>query len=183
MFTYIAQRNVNSMITGTFAAIGLIAAVMVFALSSLRLGLLSILPNALPIISGFGLWALLVGEVGFSVAAIASLSLGIVIDDTVHFMTKYVRGVRVHGLSGEDAVVSAFRQVGGAITASTLILMAGFGILAFSAFKINAELGMLTTMTIGLALVFDALFLPGLLIAVSGKQNGRTKDRPGENKD
>ena len=68
--------------------------IMILSLRSLPLGLLSLIPNGLPIITTFGAWAVLVGTVGFSVAAVASVSLGIVVDDTVHFLSKYARGKR-----------------------------------------------------------------------------------------
>ncbi|NIW25598.1 MAG: hypothetical protein GWN29_14080, partial [Gammaproteobacteria bacterium] len=74
--TYIAQRNVENMISGTVIAITLISIVLMLALRSFGLGLLSLVPNGLPIVGAFGAWALLVGEVGFSVATIASISLG-----------------------------------------------------------------------------------------------------------
>jgi predicted RND superfamily exporter protein len=167
MFTFIAQRNIESMVTGTTIAIIAIAFIMMIALRSIPMGLLSMIPNGLPILSAFGVWALLVGKVGFSVAAVASLSLGIVIDDTVHFLTKYMRARREKSLGGADAIRYAFESVGAAIIFNTIILAAGFSVLAFSAFQINAELGMLTTITISLALILDFLLLPGLLLLFS----------------
>jgi predicted RND superfamily exporter protein len=68
MFTYISERNMQNMIAGTVLAIAAIALIMMVALRSVRLGALSLVPNALPILTTFGAWAILVGEVGFSVA-------------------------------------------------------------------------------------------------------------------
>ncbi len=172
MFTFIAQRNVESMILGTSIAIVAIAFIMMVALRSIPMGLLSMAPNGLPILAAFGAWAALVGTVGFSVAAVASLALGIVIDDTVHFLTKYMRARREKSLSAPDAIRYAFETVGAALIFNTVILMAGFFVLTFSAFQINAELGLLTTLTIGLALTIDFLLLPGLLLLFA-----RNKDR------
>ena len=167
MFTFIAKRNIESMIQGTALAIVAIAFIMMVALRSVGMGLLSLVPNGLPILSAFGVWALLIGQVGFSVAAITSISLGIVIDDTVHLLTKYMRARRIRELSAEDAVRYAFENVGPAILFNTLILGAGFTVMTFSAFKINMELGQLTTMSIVLALVLDFLLLPALLLVFS----------------
>ena len=180
MFTFIAQRNVESMVTGTSIAIVAIAFIMMAALRSIPMGLLSMAPNGLPILAAFGAWALLVGTVGFSVAAVASLALGIVIDDTVHFLTKYVRARREKGLSAPNAIRYAFETVGAAIVFNTLILMAGFSVLAFSAFQINAELGLLTTMTIGLALILDFLLLPGLLLLFAKDKAPQQSHNEGE---
>jgi len=181
MFTFIAQRNVESMILGTSIAIVAIAFIMILALRSVPMGLLSMAPNGLPILAAFGAWALLVGTVGFSVAAVASLALGIVIDDTVHFLTKYVRARREKMLSAKDAIRYAFETVGAAIIFNTVILMAGFSVLTYSAFQINSELGLITTLTIGLALLIDFLLLPGLLLLFARDKAAQHSNPEGEN--
>lgn len=169
MFTYVAERNVNSMITGNVIAILAIAVVMMIALRSARLGLLSIVPNGLPIVAAFGAWAFMVGTVGFSVAAVASVSLGIVVDDTVHFLSKFVRGIREKGYDTAGAIKYAFEMVGMALVVNTVVLVIGFSYLATSHFKINADLGLLTALAIMLALLFDFLFLPALMLLGADK--------------
>ncbi|MGE4174213.1 MAG: MMPL family transporter, partial [Methylocystis sp.] len=143
-------------------------AIMFVALRNVSLGVMSVVGNVTPIVSAFGVWALLVGEVGFSVAAVASVAIGIVVDDTVHFFTKFQRGRREKGLSSAESVRYAFETVGFAILLNTVILAIGFSILVFSSFKINAELGLLTAVTIVLALLFDFFLLPALLILTGG---------------
>ena len=164
MFTYISERNLQSMIAGTVIAVLAIALIMVMALRSLRLGLLSLVPNGLPILVTFGTWAMLVGDVGFSIATVASISLGIVVDDTVHLLSKYVRARDEQGLSVEDAIRYAFRHVGAAIVVNTVILTAGFLVMTASAFKMNVDLGLMTILSIVGALLLDFLFLPALLL-------------------
>ncbi|MFZ9037310.1 MAG: efflux RND transporter permease subunit, partial [Gammaproteobacteria bacterium] len=164
MFTYISERNMDNMVTGTILAIATIALIMMFALQSLRLGALSLVPNGLPILTTFGAWALLVGTVGFSVATVASISLGIIVDDTVHFLSKYVRARRERGLSIEDSIRDAFHNVGTAIVVNTIILAAGFFVMTTSAFKMNVDLGLMTILAIVFALILDFLLLPALLL-------------------
>ncbi len=164
MFAYIAERNVRNMITGTLIAIFAIALIMMFALQSVRLGALSLIPNGLPILTTFGAWAILVGTVGFSVATVASISLGIVVDDTVHFLSKYVRARNERGLTTEDSIRYAFRNVGVAIIVNTIILVTGFLVLTTSSFKLNVDMGLMTVITIVFALILDFLFLPALLL-------------------
>jgi hypothetical protein len=94
-----------------------------------------------------------------------------VVDDTVHFLSKYVRAQREQGLSPEDAVRYAFSTVGTALWVTSLVLVIGFGILAMSAFELNAGMGLLTAITIALALVADFLFLPPLLMKFGGLAN------------
>lgn len=177
MFSFIAERNILSMIEGNALAIALIAVVMILTLQSVSMGLLSMLPNALPVLVTFGIWALLVGVVGLAAATITATSLGIVVDDTVHFLTKYMRGRREKDLDAGDAVRYAFATVGKAISVNTLILAAGFFVLAFSSFKINQEMGLLTGLAVVVALLFDFLLLPALLVTCSGKKKAqRQKD-------
>jgi predicted RND superfamily exporter protein len=164
MFTYISERNMRNMVGGTVLAIIAIAVIMMFALQSMRLGLLSLVPNSLPILTTFGAWALLVGNVGFSVATVASISLGIIVDDTVHFLSKYVRARGERSLSVEDSIRYAFHNVGTAIVVNTIILTAGFLVMTTSAFKMNVDLGLMTVLAIVFALVLDFLFLPALLL-------------------
>ena len=164
MFTYISERNMQNMVLGTIFAVAAIAVIMMFALRSVGLGVLSLVPNGLPILTTFGAWALLVGEVGFSVATVASISLGIIVDDTVHLLSKYVRARDERGLSIEDSIRYAFHNVGTAIVVNTIILTAGFLVMTTSAFKMNVDLGLMTVLAIVFALILDFLFLPALLL-------------------
>ena len=169
MFSYIAKRNIESMLKGNVIAVTLIALVLVLILRSFRLGLLSIIPNATPVLVTLGIWALAVGQVGLPVAIVTVTSLGIVVDDTVHLLTKYLRGRREKNLSAEDAIRYALKTVGKAITMNTVILAIGFSVLALSSFKINQETGMLTALVVVVALVLDFLMLPAILCVLDKK--------------
>ena len=164
MFAHIGHRNIRSMLEGTTVALVLISAILVFALRSLRIGLLSLVPNLVPIAMAFGLWGMLVGQVGLALSVVSGMTLGIVVDDTVHFLSKYLRARREKGLSSHDAVRYAFHTVGTALWVTSLVLVLGFGILAFSKFELNSGMGLLTSITIGLALLADFFFLPPLLM-------------------
>lgn len=167
MFSFIAKRNIESMLRGNAIAVALIAIIMILALRSLSLGTLSLIPNAIPILMTFGVWAALVGVVGLAAATVSATSLGIIVDNTVHLLTKYQRGLREQGLSVPDAIRYAFRTVGNAVAINALILAFGFGVLALSTFKINAEMGILTAMAVVIALIVDFLLLPALLMLAS----------------
>jgi predicted RND superfamily exporter protein len=173
MFGHITQRNVRSMIWGTLLAFTLISAILIVALRSLKLGLLSVIPNVIPAAMAFGAWGLLIGEVGFAVSVVAALTMGIVVDDTVHFLTKYLRARREKGLAAPDAVRYAFSSVGRALWITSIVLIAGFVILAQSTFKQNSDLGLLSAVTIAFALIADFFLLPGLLIAVDRRRKVR----------
>jgi len=83
MFAHIGKRNIISMLMGTTLALIGISIILIFALRSLRIGLISMIPNLVPAAMGFGLWGLLVGEIGLGLSIVAGMTLGIVVDDSV----------------------------------------------------------------------------------------------------
>jgi predicted RND superfamily exporter protein len=170
MFAHIGERNIKAMLKGTTVALVMISFILIFALRSLRIGGLSLLPNLVPIGMSFGLWGLLVGEVGLALSVVSGMTLGIVVDDTVHFLSKFLRARREKGMNAEDAVRYAFSTVGTALWVTSLVLMIGFGILALSHFQLNAGMGLLTAITLGFALLADFLLLPPLLMLFGGKK-------------
>ncbi|WP_299395010.1 RND family transporter [Pelagibius sp.] len=166
MFAYISERNIQSMLLGTGLALVLISFSLIVFLRSLKVGLLSIVPNVIPAVMAFGFWGLLVGEIGLASSVVAATSLGIIVDDSVHFLSKYLRARRERGASPEDAVRYAFATVGRALSVTSAVLVAGFAVLALSAFQLNQSLGLLTALAIFAALVADFLLLPPLLLAI-----------------
>ncbi len=164
MFSHIGMRNIVSMLGGTAIALVAISLLLIFALKSLRYGLLTLIPNIAPAAMAFGLWGLVDGEIGLGLSVVAAMTLGIVVDDTIHFMSKYLRARREQGLDAIAAVRYAFSTVGIALWTTTIALAAGFLVISTSAFVINAEMGLLVAAVIVLALVVDFLLLPPLLI-------------------
>jgi predicted RND superfamily exporter protein len=169
MFAHIGQRNIVSMINGSLLGIVLISGSMILTFRSLKIGIISLIPNLVPAGMAFGLWGLFVGEVGLALSVVFSMSLGIVVDDTIHFLSHYLHAKRHDGLGTEAAIRQAFSHVGEAILSSTFILLAGFIVLTFSSFKLNSGMGMLTALTFGLALLADFLLLAPLLMQIDGK--------------
>ena len=168
IFAYLGRRNIISMLVGTTIALVGISFALIFALRSWRLGLTSLVPNLVPGALGFGVWGLAVGEVGVSLSVVTTMTLGIVVDDTVHFLSKYRRARREFGCTPPDAVRVAFRTVGRALLTTSLVLVVGFIVVSLSSFELNAGMGKLTAMVIVLALMADFFLLPPLLMKVQG---------------
>jgi hypothetical protein len=168
MFANITGKQINSMIKGTLIALVLISFMMIFALRNLKIGLISLIPNLMPAIIGFGLWGIMIGRVDAGLSIVMGMTLGIVVDDTVHFLSKYLRARRERNLSPDDAIRYAFHTVGKALIVTTFIISAGFFILSFSSFAMNSNMAKLTTIVIGIALLADFLFLPTLLMKMEG---------------
>jgi len=182
MFGHIGKQNIVSMLTGTTVALVLISFILIIALRSFKIGFISLLPNLVPAAMGFGLWGLAVGEVGLSLAVVASMTLGIVVDDTVHFLSKYLRARREQNINAEDAVRYAFTNVGMALITTSVVLAVGFIVLAMSSFKLNSGMGTLTAIVIVFALAADFLFLPPLLMKFD-KRTEKEKDNENEKDD
>lgn len=170
MFSHIGKRNVVSMVSGVTYALIVICIIMILVLKSVKLGLISLIPNLIPIGAAFGLWGMFNGNVGISVGTATGMILGIVVDDTVHFLSKYRRAIREKGYSSEQAVQYAFKTVGTALWVTTFVLVSGFLVLALSDFNMNAYMGIFTACTISLALIFDFIALPALLLKTGGKK-------------
>jgi predicted RND superfamily exporter protein len=169
MFSHIGQRNIKTMLVGTVIALVLISVILMLALRSLKLGALSLIPNLIPAAAGFGVWGILVGQVGLSLSVVTGMTFGIVIDYTVHFMSKYLRARREDELSPENAIRYAFKNVGQALVITTIILVIGFGVLGTSVFAFNATMGQVTAIIISIALAAVLFLLPPLLLKIEGK--------------
>ncbi|NOR42595.1 MAG: MMPL family transporter [Gammaproteobacteria bacterium] len=167
MFAHLGKRNINSMLIGTSIALVFISAVLIFFLGSVKYGFISLIPNLTPALAAFGIWGATVGQVGIGLSIVTGMTLGIVVDDTVHFLSKYLRARREKGLNAEDAVRYAFNSVGIALLVTSLVLVAGFMILAQSHFYLNSSMGLLTGVVIMLALIIDLTLLPALLMRFS----------------
>ncbi len=170
IFSHISERNIRSMLKGSIIALVLISLIMILALRDMKLGILSLVPNLTPAFMAFGVWGIFVGQVGLAVSVMIAMTLGIVVDDTVHFLSKYQRARREHGMNAEDSIRYAFKTVGTAIWVTTLALVGGFGVLSFSGFQINSHMGAMTTVTIIFAIILDFFFLPTLLLKLESNK-------------
>ena len=163
MFAYLSSLNVKSMIGGTFVALVVISLILIFAFKSPRYGMMSLLPNLLPGATAFGIWGYLVGEVGVAVSVVGAITLGIIVDDTIHLTWRY-REARNRGADPDVAARMTFHKVGEPMLISTIVLVAGFSVLATSGFHITSSTGILVAATIALALFLDWFLLAPLLI-------------------
>ena len=168
-FAHLSQRNITSMLRGTIIAMALISLILIGVFRSLRLGLVSLLPNFIPAAMSFGLWGYLVGRVGLAGSVMTAIAFGIIVDDTIHFLSKYLKGRR-DGLSAPEAVRATFRTVGRALWTTTAVLTLGFLVFASSGFEVSWALGIMVATTIVFALIADFLLLPPLLMAIDRRK-------------
>ena len=174
MFAYIGERNIRSLLIGTISALVLISGCMIFVTRSVRYGLVTLPPNLAPVALSFGLWYFADGRVGLAVSVVVGVTLGVVVDDTIHFVSKYLKLIREEKLDPVVAVRETLASAGGAMIATTVILAGGFGVLAFSSFELNQSMGILSAVTIVFALGFDLFVLPALLLLATPRAPSST---------
>jgi hypothetical protein len=157
----LSTESARSMIVGMVLALAAISLIIIATLRSVRLGLVSLLPNLLPVAAAFGIWGAIEGEISFAATVVGALTYGIVVDDTVHLLARYQRYRREMAL--EETMRAAFRSVGVAVVVTSAVIALSFLPFALSGFLVNRHFGALTAITLAAALIADLLFLPALL--------------------
>jgi predicted RND superfamily exporter protein len=145
-----------------------LAAIAIFVLvavtfRSLRLGAVAMVPNLVPVVIFFGALGLGAAPLSLPTSLIASVALGIAVDDTVHFLVRYGRERR-RGLGPEEAALLSARRTGRAIAITSFMLMAGFLVVGLSSFATLRQFGILSAATMGVCLLTDLVLLPALLV-------------------
>ena len=161
-----ATRSGESLVRNLFvslaAALLLISVLMAVLFRSAQLTLISLVPNLIPLV-------VVAGAMGFfgvtlkpSTALIFSLAFGIAVDASIHFLAKFRQLLR-KGVQNEAAILITMHETGKAIFVNSLVLMAGFLVFTLSSFGGTANMGALTALTLGVALVSNLLILPAML--------------------
>lgn len=151
------------LLQGYVLSLLLITLALVVGMRSLRYGLLSMLPNLLPAVLVFGAWGLLVGSLDPFVMMLFSISIGLVVDDTVHILSSY-QSSRVQGLSPREAVEHALEKAGPALILTTTVMAVGTCVLMAASTLYFQQAAMLLVPIVLVALVLDLLFFPALLL-------------------
>lgn len=156
---HIVQTFTSSMLWGLI----LVSIMMILVFKSFRLGVLSMIPNVVPLTFGGAVLYFMNHDFDIGSSIVASVVLGIAVDDTIHFLTHFANYKR-KGLSTADALSNVQATTGPAILWTTLILCIGFGCFMLGDFIPNVIFGVLTSTMLAVALFYDLLFLPAILI-------------------
>ncbi|MDH5378191.1 MAG: MMPL family transporter, partial [Gammaproteobacteria bacterium] len=151
-----------SQIKGFGIALALISIVLLLVFSSIKMGLVAIYPNLFPLVVMFGLMGYLGIPLDVDTLIVAPLMIGIVVDDTIHFMNHYRAEIMKHG-DVSKAIQVAFREVGQAITFTSLILALSFMAMIGLDHQGLKNFGILSSLTIITALIAELFLLPALL--------------------
>lgn len=163
-------RVMDDLARSVGVAAGLISLVLAAGFRSLRLGLISVLPNLVPLSVVVAVIYLSGAVVTLTALMVFSVCLGIASDDTIHFLNGFRHQPRQP--AGSSAVVGAVRRVGPALVISTLVLLAGFGTASFSGVPTTQAFARLASVAVTAALIGDLVLLPSLLACFSVEERG-----------
>lgn len=162
MFTNMFRRFSDTMVKSLIIALSAITLLIMLVFRSVRLGLISLVPNVLPILLPMAVLGLLGVQIDGPSVVVASVALGVCVDDTIHLFSKF-RHFQSQGFAPPVALRLAFAQVGGALTLTTVVLVLGFSMLTLGTFRPNIVTGYLGASMIGLAWLADFVLTPALL--------------------
>ena len=163
LFSNISLKNIKGMLQGFSVGILLITLILWLAFRNIRLVTLSMMTNVIPILFALGLWYFLYGMADLAVSIVGPVTFGIIVDDTIHFLYSFRKNRKISG-STEKTLQVTLEEIGPTLIASTLTLNIGFATLICSRFLLNDTLGLLSLITISMALLFDLIVLPAMLI-------------------
>lgn len=163
VFSQTADTIAQGQITSFLWAFVTITIVLIIALRSVRLGLLSAIPNVVPVLCMLGVMGYLDIPLNSFNTMVASIAIGIAVDDTIHILMGFKR-FSADGRPLRDAVQETISHEGTALLSTSVVLFAGFMTLLLAYFRPTADFGLLTGVAIGTALVGDLVMLPALLV-------------------
>ncbi len=163
----LTQRMVDYVISIFLKSLSLslitITIILFIVFRSLKLGLISLIPNVVPIVFNFGVLAMIGQSVDFTTAIVSSVCLGIAVDDTIHFLMHYKDKTEL-GESPNKALHDIFSKTAGSLILTTIILMVGFGSFLLADFNPNKNFGVLSAVVLFIALITDLILLPAILV-------------------
>jgi predicted RND superfamily exporter protein len=167
-------RSEDAIALGQIQGLGLdvltIAIVLLVALRSLRLAIVALLPNVLPLGLMFGFMGLTRIPLDLGTVFVSSLAVGIAIDETIHLVSAFGR-MKARGATNEEALRIAMQKVVPALVLTTLIIGAGFAVLTLSEFRFTRNLGLLTTGVMVLCVASNITLLPALILRFVGERS------------
>lgn len=162
LFAEIGQTMTRNMVFGDLATVAVITLVLAGGLRSMRMGLISLIPNIIPPAVIYGFWGYLSGKIDIAAAGAFSMGMGIIVDDTVHIMRNYLLFRRA-GHDNDESLRLTFEHAGPALVLNTFVLSGGLSVFCLATFGPNKVTAQLMSSTIALALAYDFCMLPLVL--------------------
>jgi len=159
---YMSYRNTYDVLISLIIVVCVISLILGFLYGRYSICFIALFSISVPMILGFGTWGWIVGEIGLASSAVLAITMGVVIDDAIHIIHRYVK-LQKEFQSSEQLVIDVMTQITPPIVTSSLMLVIGFSVLAASSFGVNQVLGICIGMIVSFALIVDLLFVPHLL--------------------
>ena len=169
MFAHMQHDVTNTLLESITLAVVMISFVMILIFKNWRMLPIFIVPNVLPIALVVGVMGWFGIDIDMGVAIAGAIIIGVAVDDTIHFMVKYIEA-RKRGDSLEDAMKYVMSYAGSAIIFTTLVLSLAFLVFIFSSFNPNYHFGVVTASALVIAVIVDLVALPALLILIDNKK-------------
>lgn len=163
MFAHLSSYIVSNMMIGSLLALVLISLCLIVSLKSVKYGILAIIPNLFPAAITLGLWGIFSRDVNSTAAIVFCMSIGIIVDDTVHLLTRYVQH-RKNGHTSVSALELTFESAGSAVLITSLLLVISFSIMSLSDFSMTSTAGSMMAVITLSAFIIDFFLLPCLLL-------------------
>lgn len=161
---HLSAINISSMVGGFGLSILLITAIVGILARRIQLALAALAGTLAPLAIGFGAWGILGFDIGLATTAIIAVTIGVVIDDAVHMIYRFLDGRNRLRLDQWHAAAYAVHRAGMAVATTSIVMVAGLSVLLLSSFKVNSSFGAVTCLIITIALIFDLFVLPRLLV-------------------
>jgi len=163
LFSYMQIELTRSFVKSILLALFLVTLTMMFTFKSFKVGLLSMVPNVIPLMLTAGVMGIFRMHMDAGSVMVGCVAIGIAVDDTIHFLSKFQDSVE-KGMDRVSAVRYVYRETATAIIFTSIVLVMGFGVFMFSQFNLNVYFGILTAIVLFFAVLCDLLLLPAILL-------------------
>lgn len=171
LYLKIMKYAVDSMVRSLGVAVVLILITLAFLLKNLKLALVAMVPNLFPLFLMFAVMGFAGINLDIATATVASIALGVAVDDTIHFLSYYQKERRFNNKNCADAIVGTHYHIGRIIVISSIILCLGYLILLLASIKTAIYFGILTFVAVFGAMIGDLILLPLLLKLTDREQH------------
>jgi len=168
IYSKVNELVVTSFLTSMSMAIIFVSIIILIVFRDIKLSLLAMLPNVIPLTMGAAFMSLNNIYIDIGTSIVSAICLGIAVDDTIHFITHFQTNKKLYK-DPEKALHETFLSTGKALILTTLLLVVGFGSFIMAEFLPNHYFGILCAIVLTFALITDLLFLPALLLGKKTK--------------
>ena len=168
---HLSGNSINQLMSGIGLSLAFSSLLIGWIYRNLRIVLVMLLGISVPVLSGFGVWAVWVGEIGMAATLVIAVTIGVVIDDAIHLLYRFHDGMRALDLSADEAAGYSVHRTATAIVTTSVVLSGGFSILMLSEFQMNSAFGICSALVIVMALVYNTALMPRSLVWAMGRKN------------